>query len=238
MEDFIKKYKDIDLNIIYSDFLNQYYDDQTLIDHRTYIEDNNLGFGEKPFHVIWRELIKAQSNNFKFLEIGVYKGQILSLVKLLSKKYGKNIEFYGVTPLINEGDKFSNYDDVDYGETIKNLFNNFNLEFDLNKNIIKGLSNNQDIKSKIKNLGNFDLVYIDGGHDYTCVVSDILLMKDITNIGAYIVFDDSSCYKELSSDKFKGHIDVCDAIKDYLENDNNYIEIICVGHNRVFKKIN
>jgi hypothetical protein len=93
MEDFIKKYKDIDLNIIYSDFLNQYYDDQTLIDHRTYIEDNNLGFGEKPFHVIWRELIKAQSNNFKFLEIGVYKGQILSLVKLLSKKYGKNIEY-------------------------------------------------------------------------------------------------------------------------------------------------
>ena len=44
--------------------------------------------------------------------------------------------------------------------------------------------------------------------------------------------------EELSSDKFKGHIDVCDAIKDYLENDNNYIEIICVGHNRVFKKIN
>jgi hypothetical protein len=238
MEDFIKKYKNNDLNIIYSDFLNQYYDDQTLIDHRTYIEDNNLGFGEKPFHVIWRELVKAQSNNFKFLEIGVYKGQILSLVKLLSKKYDKNIEFYGVTPLINEGDKFSNYDDVDYGEAIKNLFNNFNLEFDLNKNIIKGLSNNQDVKSKIKNLGNFDLIYIDGGHDYTCVVSDILLMKDITNIGAYIVFDDSSCYKELSSDKFKGHIDVCDAIKDYLENDNNYMEIICVGHNRVFKKIN
>jgi hypothetical protein len=53
-----------------------------------------------------------------------------------------------------------------------------------------------------------------------------------------VVFDDSSCYKNLSNDKFKGHIDVCNAIKDLLENDPNFVEILCVGHNRVFKKIN
>jgi hypothetical protein len=236
MENFIKKYENLDLDSIYSDFLNEYYNDQMLINHRTYIENNQLGFGEKPFHVIWRELIKIQSNNFKFLEIGVYKGQILSLVKLLANEYGKNIEFYGVTPLINEGDKFSNYDDIDYGNTITNLFDNFNLEFDINKNIINGLSTDELIKNKVKELGQFDLIYIDGGHDYDCVVSDIKLMYDISKVGTYIVFDDSSCYKDLSGDKFKGHIDVCDAIRDNLENNDNFIEILCVGHNRVFKR--
>jgi hypothetical protein len=186
---------------------------------------------------MWRELVKSQPDSFKFLEIGVYKGQTLSLVKLLSNTYNKNVDFYGVTPLTNEGDKFSNYENVDYGDIVKNLFNSFDLEFDLDKNIIKGLSTDSEIILKIKNLGPFDLIYIDGGHDYDCVISDIRLMKEISKINTYVVFDDSSCYKNLSPDKFKGHIDVCNAIKDTLENDNSFNEIVCIGHNRVFKKI-
>jgi hypothetical protein len=82
-----------------------------------------------------------------------------------------------------------------------------------------------------------DLIYIDGGHDYDCVVSDIKLMYEVSKNGSYVVFDDSSCYKNLSNDKFKGHIDVCNAIKDNLENNDQFVELICVGHNRVFKRI-
>lgn len=231
------EYKKNDLNETYNIFLNEYYSDTTLTNHRSYIESNNLGFGEKPFHVIWRELVKSQSTNFKFLEIGVYKGQVLSLIKLLSNNYNKVVEYVGVTPLNNSGDKFSNYDSVNYGQIITSLFNHFNLDFDINKNIINGLSTDELIKNKVKELGEFDLIYIDGGHDYDCVVSDIKLMYDVSKVGTYVVFDDSSCYKDLSNDKFKGHIDVCNAIKDNLENNNSFLEIICVGHNRVFKKI-
>lgn len=237
MENFVK-YNNTDLNEVYSDFLNQYYEDSLLVNHRTYIENNKLGFGEKPFHIIWRELVKNQSDNFKFLEIGVYKGQVLSLVKLLSDTYKKNVELYGVTPLDSLGDKFSSYDKTNYQSVIENLFKTFNLEFSTDKNIIIGDSTTQPVKDKIKDLGIFDLIYIDGCHNYDCVVSDINLMKEISKKDTIVVFDDSSCYKNLSNDKFKGHIDVCNAIKDLLENDPNFVEILCVGHNRVFKKIN
>jgi hypothetical protein len=237
MINIFNEYKKNDLNETYDIFLNEYYSDAILTNHRMYIESNNLGFGEKPFHVIWRELVKSQPINFKFLEIGVYKGQVLSLVKLLSDNYNKVVDYVGITPLNDSADKFSNYDSVNYDQIITSLFNHFNLEFDINKNIINGLSTDEIIKNKVKELGKFDLIYIDGSHDYDCVVSDIKLMYDISKVGTYIVFDDSSCYKDLSEDKFKGHIDVCDAIRDNLENNNNFLEIICVGHNRVFEKI-
>ena len=66
METFIK-YNDLNLDDVYDHFLNEYNNDPTLTKHRSYIEEHNLGFGEKPFHVIWRELVKQVPNNFKFL---------------------------------------------------------------------------------------------------------------------------------------------------------------------------
>jgi hypothetical protein len=235
----ILKYKNENLDEVYQSLQNEFYNDSILLNHRTYIEENNLGYGEKPFHVIWREIINSQPKKFKFLEIGVYKGQVLSLVKLLSDLKNKECEFYGVTPLSNVGDKYSKkYDSVDYALTIESLFKKFNLEFDLNTNIINGSSVEEDVKNKIKQLGIFDVVYIDGCHDYDCVVSDILLIKEITKNGSYIIMDDASCYKPINRiGAHLGHSDVCDAIKDYIENDNCFEEVICVGHNRVFRKI-
>lgn len=225
------------LTEIYENYLSEFYSDELLKKHRFYIENNNLGFGEKPFHVLWREIIKKQNENFKFLEIGVYKGQILSLVKLLSNFYNKNLEFYGVTPLNNAGDKYSNYEKTNYLSIIQNLFNEFELDFDSNHNLIIGDSTDELVKEIVQSKGIFDVIYIDGCHDYDCVVSDIKLMKTITKIGSIVVFDDSSCYKNLPDSFFKGHLEVCNAIKDYLESDIDFIESECVGHNRVFKRI-
>lgn len=237
METFIK-YKNIDVDTIYFEFLKEFQKDELLKKHRGYIVNNDLGFGEDPYHVMWREIIKEAPKNFKFIEIGVYKGQILSLVNLLSKHFNKNSYLLGVSPLINMGDRYSNYDDVNYKEIIINLFNYFNIEIDFDKNFICGSSTDEKIKNKIKSIGIFDIVYVDGCHNYNCVISDINLAKEITKINSLIVFDDAACYKETSRlNAFKGHIDVCDAIKNEIEIDENYEEIICVGHNRVFKRI-
>lgn len=239
MKDIFEENKNKNLDEVYEFFLSEFFNDSILLNHRTFIEDNNLGYGEKPFHVVWRELIKKQSHSFKFLEIGVYKGQVLSLVNLLSNLYKKECQFYGVTPLSNVGDKYSKkYDVVNYSETIKSLFNKFDLEFNLDKNIINGSSTDEGVKNKIRQLGVFDIVYIDGCHDYDCVVSDILLSKEITKINSFIVLDDASCYKQISiTGIHKGHADVCDAVIKYMESDDSFEEVICVGHNRVFKKI-
>lgn len=233
----IKEHAKLDVNDIYNIFLEEYHKDDFLITHRDYIEKNGLGYGEKPFHVLWREIVKEMPSDFSFIEIGVYKGQILSLVKMLSDKYDKNLTYFGVTPLKNANDKYSKYEDLNYHNIIEGLFNHFSLEFNLDKNIIKGYSTDIDIKDKIKNIGKFDLIYIDGGHDYECVLSDIELAKEISKVGTLIVFDDCSCYKGLRSDLFSGHDDVCNAVRDHIESDYNFEEIICVGHNRLFKKI-
>jgi hypothetical protein len=209
----ILKYKNENLDEVYQSLLNEFYNDSILLNHRTYIEENNLGYGEKPFHVIWREIVNSQPEKFKFLEIGVYKGQVLSLVKLLSDLKNKECEFYGVTPLSNVGDKYSKkYDSVDYALTIESLFKKFNLEFDLNTNIINGSSVEEDVKNKIKQLGIFDVVYIDGCHDYDCVVSDILLIKEITKnderndgnveINNEIMKDMTNIIKEIAKHKY------------------------------------
>lgn len=237
MENFIK-YKNLELDEVYSQFMDEYNQDPTLIEHRTYVENNNLGFGERPFHVVWRELVKLLPNKFRFLEIGVYKGQVLSLIPLLSKTYQKEVEFIGITPLSNHGDKYSSYDKTSYEDAIKSIFSKFDLSFDITKNILVGDSTTEDIKIKIKDTGTYDLIYIDGCHDYDCVVSDINLMKEISVKDSYIVFDDSSCHKNLGTNLFKGHDDVCNAIRDLIETDvETFEEIICVGHNRVFKRI-
>lgn len=235
---FYEKYKNINLNEVYEFFHEEFYKDELLKNHRFFIEERKLGFGERPFHVLWREIVKLQNSEFRFLEIGVYKGQILSLVKSLSDFYNKKIDYYGLSPLDNSGDKFSIYDKVDYENTIINLFDNFNLDFDVKKNIIKGSSVDSEIKKTVSSLGPFDIIYIDGCHDYDCVISDIEFSKLNLSENGLIVFDDASCFKklEIKSGMFGGHIDVCNAIKDKIETDESFEEIICVGHNRVFRK--
>jgi hypothetical protein len=230
-----KKYENLEHT--YNTFLEEYYNDELLQSHRSYIETNNLGFGEKCFHVIWRELVKQQPSSFAFLEIGVYKGQVMSLVKLLADHYNKDVKIYGVTPLSNAGDQYSNYDNVNYSEVVNNCFQQFNLDINVQDNIIKGLSTDTIIMQKVVEKGLFDIVYVDGAHDYNSVCSDIILVKKITKSGSYIIFDDSACYKNFAVPRFTGHIGVCDAVRDEIESDTSFIEVLCVGHNRIFKRL-
>ena len=234
----IEKYKNEEVNKIYEIFNQEFYKDDIISEHRYYVERNDLGFGERPFHVLWREIVKLAPQDFKFMEIGVYKGQILSLVKLLADNLGKKIEYIGVTPLTNMGDKYSQYPEDDYAKIITDLFQAFGLDFDIEKNILKGLSNEYTIKEKIKSLGKFDVIYVDGGHDYTCVVSDIMLLDDISKPGSLVVFDDSSYFKGLiqNNQRFSGHLEVSTAVRDFIENNPNFEELICVGHNRLFRR--
>lgn len=237
METFLK-YKNYDLDLIYSELLNEFKSDSLLVSHRKHIQENNLGYGEDPFHIVWREVVKNQPNYFNFLEIGVYKGQVLSLIKLLSKEYNKTVDMLGVSPLDGLGDKYSKYDKINYRVIIENLFSHFNLDFNFNKEFIQGNSVDETVKSQIKNRGSFDVVYIDGCHDYECVISDIKLMKEITKKGSLIIMDDASCNKKIDRvGAHKGHPDVCRAISEEIESSNLFEEIICVGHNRVFKRI-
>lgn len=228
------EYNENNLDNIYDHFLNKFNNNIDLKNHRFYIESNNLGYGERAFHAMWDEIILS-FNDIKFLEIGVYKGQTISLVKMLMRLYHKKGTVLGVTPLNNTGDKYSTYDQTNYEPIIKNLFNYFNLDFDINNEILKGLSTDKEIISKLKKQ-KFNIIYVDGGHDYNTVISDIDLCLEILENNGLIVFDDCSNFKKFNKNLFLGHYEVALAIRDKLENNKNYQEIMCVGHNRVFRK--
>src|SRR5271170_6978257 len=91
-------------------------------EHRAYFESNGRGFGEKAFHVMWFLLFREFRPEF-FLEIGVFRGQTLSLAALLARHFKLNCFVQGISPFSPAGDKVSKYRrDVDYhDDTLKNF---------------------------------------------------------------------------------------------------------------------
>ena len=103
----------------YNSFIYDYCGSQTdlydrLNKHAQIIEEYKLGYGEKPFMYLWAMVFSQMPKNGKFLEIGVFKGSILAISQLMSKELDLNISTFGLTPLNNTGDQYSNYDVDNY----------------------------------------------------------------------------------------------------------------------------
>lgn len=193
------------------------------------------GFGELSFTWSWKLLVDEMPSDFKFLEIGVYQGRVLSQVGMLAKNTNKKCSIYGVTPLSTAGDKYSNYTDVNYLEKIQDNFRKLNNDIS-NLKIIKGYSQDKDVIDETTKYAKFNMIFIDGSHDYENVVFDILNYSKMLVCGGYLVMDDSSLYLEDSYGMFKGHPDVSKACTDFLDNNPQFEEVYAVGHNRVWKK--
>ena len=211
--------------------------DESIWNHRMHIEQHKLGWGDRAFHGMWKTLIESLSPNFRFLEIGVYKGQVLSLVSLLSKQRSLNGKVFGITPLDAVGDKYWKAPESDYLKNIQDLFEHFGLDFN-ELELFKSLSTEPDaVVFAIKN-SMYDVLYIDGGHDYGTVVFDIENYKDYVKVGGYLVMDDASCYINAEEGHFnKGLKDVSDATRDCIEVDDRFVNVFNCGHNRVFKRV-
>src|SRR5882724_5990251 len=76
--------------------------------HRSYFAARQRGFGEDAFHVMWF-LIFREFKPRQFLEIGVYRGQTLSLATLLQRIFGCAGDVAGVSPFSSAGDSVSKY---------------------------------------------------------------------------------------------------------------------------------
>ena len=63
------------------------------------------------------------------LEIGVYRGQVISLWSLLAKRMGFNIEIDGISPFTAAGDEVSTYlKNIDYYQDVIHNFKRCDLE--------------------------------------------------------------------------------------------------------------
>jgi hypothetical protein len=227
----------------YNSFIYDYCESQTdlhdrLNNHAQIIEKRKLGYGEKPFMYLWAMVFSQMPKNGKFLEIGVFKGSILAISQLMSKELDLNISTFGLTPLNNTGDKYSNYDVDNYEYAISLFYHLSELSMDTTS-IIQGLSTDSVTKQAARDNGPYDILYIDGGHDYDTVVNDINLCTQVLKPGGLMIMDDASSLLNLGPNHkgFPGHSDVGLAIRDHIENKDMYKHLFACGHNRVWKKL-
>jgi hypothetical protein len=204
-----------------------------LVDHRKYFKKNKRGFGEDAFHAMWYFIFK-EFRPKDVLEIGVYRGQTISLFALLSKEMDLKTEIHAISPFTAAGDDVSKYSEtLDYYNDVIENFKHFELPIPF---LHKGFSTDKPMVEIIQSQL-WDLIYIDGNHDYDVVKQDFAVCSKFLKKNGLIVLDDSSLYTDYKPSHYAtpGHPGPS---KVALEIDFNlFHEILSVGHNRVFKKI-
>ena len=205
---------------------------EPLKNHRLYFTKDGRGFGEDAFHVMWRLLF----NRFRptsFLEIGVYRGQTLSLASLLSQLAEFPCEVHGISPFSAVGDSVSEYEgSLDYLPDVLSHFDHFSLPHPM---LLKAYSTDPTAVSLITSR-KWDCIYIDGNHDYEVVASDWKLCADNVRPGGCIVLDDSGLSTAYQPPRFAtgGHPGPSKVASEIDR--NAFTEILQVGHNRVFQR--
>lgn len=195
-----------------------------LSEHRDWVTARAHGFGERAFHGMWYSLFLTDlpRENLNLLEVGVYKGQILSLWRLLAP----DARITGITPL----DSSDGHLDENYLQHIATIHDAFKQPMPC---IIKGLSQDPVIQAKVKD-EQYDVVYIDGGHTREVVDADLAFYPNLVKPGGYLVIDDACNDFRMIFGEFQGLQPVTDAV---LAWDSSGFEFVGnVIHNRIYKR--
>lgn len=191
---------------------------------RDYVEKNIFGFGERSFYWLFKLLCDTKNYDMKFLEIGVFLGQTLALMRTLKPK----AKIYGITPLDSTGGHWES----DYELDILKIHEDHELE---QPKIIRGLSTTLDVVNEASKT-QWDMIYIDGGHSYEVARSDVYHYSSFVKLGGYLIIDDCANKYSLPEGMFKGIETVSRAVDELLPNEY-YKEICSVVHIRVFQRI-
>ena len=200
--------------------------------HREFFSQDGRGFGEDAFHVMWY-LLHREFVLRHFLEIGVYRGQVLSLVSLLQQTDGTNGIVAGISPFRPAGDAVSRYrEDIDYFEDTRSNFRAFSLP---EPELLTAYSTDGQSLEMIRSRS-WDCVYIDGNHDYEVAAIDWFHSAEAVKTGGLVVLDDSALTTKFRPPRFatKGHPGPS-GVAASIDRER-FKEILQVGHNRVFQK--
>lgn len=227
-----------------------------LKEHRDFVERNEWGFGDRAFHYMWLLLLKDVAKRFetvRAIELGVYRGQVISLWKLISTELGLESVITGVSPF--EGNAIESrlgrkvmrlvsakyrtalrdgnvYGRIDYLADVSKIFTTFNLDL-TNVRLIKGYSSSKQVLEQLQG-ERFSIVYIDGDHSFEGVRSDVLSYSPMVDVGGYLVMDDASYFLPGTA-FFKGHQSVsmaCETIPP-----SEFVNVLNVGHNRIYQRV-
>jgi predicted O-methyltransferase YrrM len=231
--------------------------DPVLAEHRRYVEQNQLGFGDPAFHALWQSLLASAQDRFgraEVLEIGVFKGQVVSLWALLAKTHGWPLRIHAITPFegqplpvsrwwrglqvrlnpwfrarLRSGDF---YPLNDYEQIVRRLFARYGLDFN-SVRWIRGYSNAPEVLAAVQS-GRFHVIYIDGSHTYQAVSTDLANYAPKVVPGGWLVMDDAS-YDLPGTTFWKGYESVSRACRQLPG--LGFKNVLNVGHNRLFEKL-
>ena len=204
--------------------------------HREYFRTGRghpRGFGEDAFHALWYLLLE-EFRPRNFLEIGVFRGQVISLVALWSQLARQECEVYGISPFSPAGDSVSKYPDLDYySDTLAN-FDHFELP---HPRLLRAYSTDPEAVALIGSKP-WELIYIDGNHEYEIVRKDWELCSRHLKPGGIIVLDDSGLATTFKPPLFasKGHPGPSSIAQEI--DPKHFRELLQVGHNRAFQRTN
>lgn len=201
-------------------------------EHRAYFLQDRRGFNEDAMHVMWFMLFEEFKPG-SFLEIGVYRGQTISLAALLSRRNDVRCFVQGISPFTPAGDKVSRYRaDVDYLPDTLEHFKHFALPA---PSLLKAFSTDPEAEALIRSR-KWDMIYIDGNHDYEVARHDWNICSANVPPGGIVVLDDSSLNTDYHPPLFAtaGHPGPSQLAAEIDR--KQFTEILRVGHNRVFQK--
>lgn len=205
---------------------------EELREHRRFFQQERRGFGEDAFHSMWWHLVR-RFRPANFLEIGVYRGQTISLVSLIARLEGIDCRVQGISPFSSAGDSVSNYaGGLDYLKDTLANFRHFGLP---EPALLTAYSTDEDAVDLIRSQ-TWDCIYIDGNHDYEIVKRDWEVCSAAVSAGGIIVLDDSGLSTSYQPPRFAtgGHPGPSQLASELT--DDSFTEILQVGHNRVFHK--
>ena len=221
-------------NDLYAYFHHYYHNrfPKIILDHRKYIERERKGFGEEAFHAMWW-LLLLEFRPVQMLEIGVYRGQVISLWALINKYLHRPCKVHGISPFSPLGDSVSSYlKDLDYMADILETFNYWKLSPPV---LVKALSTDPEAVAHIQSQS-WDMIYIDGSHEFDIVLKDYKLCLDNLRAGGILILDDASLNTDYKppSFSFAGHSGPSRVAREYAHKEMELIG--AVGHNNVFLK--
>lgn len=241
---------------IHADFTRRTWADPLLASHRRHVETCRLGYGDPAFHRLWQLLISAAHHRFgtcDLLEIGVYKGQVISLWALLARAYELPVRIHAISPLSGQPipraslwrslryrfdrrfrdavESGNFYPDEDYATTVRGHFAHHRLDFD-RVNLLRGYSTDPGIRERAASLRPH-VLYIDGDHTYEGSRADIDHYAPLVPAGGWVVMDDAAL-DQPGNGFWKGYESVTRACARLPE--LGFRQVLCVGHNRVFER--
>jgi len=203
-----------------------------LREHRAYFTTAGRGFGEDAFHAMWSMLF-GRFPIRSYLEIGVFRGQTLTLAALLQQRAGMAVAVAGISPFEAIGDSVSRYPGgIDYEADTRSHFRHFGLP---EPHLLKAYSTDATALDLIASRP-WDCIYIDGNHDYEIVRADWQACAAAVPAGGLIVLDDAGLTTRYTAPAFatKGHPGPSRLAAEIDR--AAFTEILQVGHNRVFQK--